>query len=462
MLRHAHAFEDHLRRALPGATVETMACDASGDDVTLWASDGGAAAYWLVRHGDAQGLYPYPTARGFRRVAPCFTGDAAPDALREVAPAALYRDGEQYRLARTGRLRAGAPPSAAEVFRAMPTSAAPAPPPAPPVPAARGDGTSARDVPPSEDASPAEEEDVALRARSAVVVASSNFAFLASYDAELCTLGVEAEEQLLRGYPVTCLTRLRTFGELLTRRVVRDMGADASWAGPDTSQHDRIALLTEHGFMPQRVGACLHSIRTAGNDAVHHNEGDHEEASNQLQRAWQAAQWAFREAGGLVSALSPFSAPEPSDPASEGDAEALMEAPPPDDDGDAALTNEVGAAYVAWCQRGARRMTQARRFERHLRRQWPDARVSPIHQDTPVSRTRFTYDPRHSTARVYWHVEVEATHVLVPRPEAGPLDARVFDGLEAFDPGALQSCRPATLRPDGAAYALRQRGTLAA
>jgi hypothetical protein len=197
---------------------------------------------------------------------------------------------------------------------------------------------------------------------------------------------------------------------------------------------------------------------------VHYNKGDHDEATSQLERAWQAARWAFKEAGGVVSSLAPFSAPEPSDSTSEddseGDTEALTEAPADEGD-DANLIAQVGAAYAAWCQRGARRMTQARRFERHLRGTWPDARVSPIHQDTPVSRTRFTYAPRHSTARVYWHVEVDTTHVLVPRPAPGDVDARVFDGPEAFDPGALQSCRPAPLQPDGAAYALQRQGRLA-
>jgi hypothetical protein len=117
-------------------------------------------------------------------------------------------------------------------------------------------------------------------------MAASNFAFLRDTEPELYGLAVQAERSA-REAPTTCLRELRTFGEMLTERILAHTGGTVA----ARTQHDRLVALRDRGHLPKHVADRLHRIRMGGNKAVHENRGTPSRALRGVEDAWEAARW---------------------------------------------------------------------------------------------------------------------------------------------------------------------------
>jgi type I restriction enzyme R subunit len=120
-------------------------------------------------------------------------------------------------------------------------------------------------------------------------VKSPNFSFLEAHDPQYVRVAASAESHCLDD-PVAALMKLRTLGEMLAEDAAARAGVDDS----DLSQHERLQALQDDGILPEQTADLFHSIRRAGNRAVHDHEGTASEAVGQLKLARQAAVWFHR------------------------------------------------------------------------------------------------------------------------------------------------------------------------
>lgn len=122
---------------------------------------------------------------------------------------------------------------------------------------------------------------------------SQNFAFLATYEPQLDRLGALAE-RYFPDDPVTSLIKLRQFAELLARQAAARTGLDAD---PAAGQADLLRRLRLDDAIPAQVLDLFHQLRTAGNRAVHDDQGDHRTALAGLKFGRQLAIWFHRGFG---------------------------------------------------------------------------------------------------------------------------------------------------------------------
>jgi len=137
---------------------------------------------------------------------------------------------------------------------------------------------------------------------------SANFGFLARYDAALAAIAVRAE-RYFPDDPVTCLMKLRQFGELLAQQLAARRGA---YVGVDEPQADLLARLRREGLAERDVIDLFHDLRRLGNEATHANRGDHAAAMTALKAARQLAVYFHRTFGGDPHFRpGPFQPPRP-------------------------------------------------------------------------------------------------------------------------------------------------------
>jgi tetratricopeptide (TPR) repeat protein len=129
---------------------------------------------------------------------------------------------------------------------------------------------------------------------------SSNFAFLHAYEPQLATLATLAERYSIED-PVTCLMKLRQFGELLAQSIAKKVSLPPILEEP---QLDLLNRLSDTGYLPDEPHRKLQDIRRIGNQAAHNYEGEHSIALKHLKSAWELSIWFCREFGG-----DSFSAP---------------------------------------------------------------------------------------------------------------------------------------------------------
>lgn len=128
------------------------------------------------------------------------------------------------------------------------------------------------------------------------VATSPNFAFLATVEPSLVQLAARAERYVFDD-PVVSLVKTRQFGEVLAQQVAAHTGM---YASPAEQQSDLLRRLRDRRVIEGEVADFFHSIRVAGNKAVHDNYGDQRDALRQLRMAWSLAVWfrrAFKERG---------------------------------------------------------------------------------------------------------------------------------------------------------------------
>jgi type I restriction enzyme R subunit len=143
---------------------------------------------------------------------------------------------------------------------------------------------------------------------------STNFGFLDRYDAALVGVASLAERYFADD-PVTCLMKLRQFGELLAQQVAARAGV---FVAVDEAQSDLLARLRRDTAYPRDVIDLFHDLRRVGNEAVHQHRGDHGTALTALKVARQLAVWFHRTFGDRAFRAGPFEPPRPPpDPAAQ-------------------------------------------------------------------------------------------------------------------------------------------------
>jgi type I restriction enzyme, R subunit len=139
---------------------------------------------------------------------------------------------------------------------------------------------------------------------------SANFSFLTVHDVQLVRLGALAE-RYFKEDPVTCLIKLRQYGETLAQLVAAKSGLFRDTQEPQT---DLLRRLRFDRVIPLEVGDLFHHIRTLGNRATHENEGNHADALTALKMARQLGIW-FHRTFGAGKAFAPGAFVPPPDPA---------------------------------------------------------------------------------------------------------------------------------------------------
>jgi type I restriction enzyme R subunit len=143
---------------------------------------------------------------------------------------------------------------------------------------------------------------------------SANFGFLARFDGALVAVAAQAE-RYFSDDPVTCLMKLRQFGELLAQQVAARAGV---FVAVEEAQSDLLARLRRDTAYPRDVIDLFHDLRRVGNEAVHQHRGDYGTALTALKVARQLAVWFHRTFGDRAFRAGPFAPPRPPpDPAAE-------------------------------------------------------------------------------------------------------------------------------------------------
>ena len=126
------------------------------------------------------------------------------------------------------------------------------------------------------------------------------------------------------------------------------------------------------------------------------------------------------------------------------------------------LRDEVGLAFVAWCQKGGPMMSRFFMFERTLQQQWPDAKVFVRYRHR-VANGEVTFVEVSSQPIEYWAIVVKEQAFMVPQPMSA---SQFRDTTAAFEgtalPSMLATCTPALLKRLGAGsvYGMGERGVL--
>jgi tetratricopeptide (TPR) repeat protein len=123
---------------------------------------------------------------------------------------------------------------------------------------------------------------------------SNNFSFLEVDYPQLANLGALAE-QYYANDPVTCLIKLRQFGELLTQIVLDLLGITYT---SEESQHELLQKLNSYEYFPKEIYQQFQDLRYIGNRAVHDHIGDLPTALKNIKAAWELGVWFRRNLGG--------------------------------------------------------------------------------------------------------------------------------------------------------------------
>lgn len=122
---------------------------------------------------------------------------------------------------------------------------------------------------------------------------SPNFAFLKAHDLQLVRLGSQAE-QYFGNDPVTCLMKLRQFGEFLAQLVAAKAGL---YEEPGESQINLLRRLDSRGAVSGETLDLFHQLRKDGNQASHNLTGEHRTALSNLKYARLLGIWFHRSYG---------------------------------------------------------------------------------------------------------------------------------------------------------------------
>lgn len=118
----------------------------------------------------------------------------------------------------------------------------------------------------------------------------SNFSYLENEFPILFNIGQAAEFNLYQD-PVTCLFKLRQFGEKLSELLFEKHHLEFPY---ENSFHNRLKTLEFEGIIPAQVKDLLHGIKNKGNLAVHQNKGSIEEAKELLLSSFKIAKWFYQ------------------------------------------------------------------------------------------------------------------------------------------------------------------------
>jgi type I restriction enzyme R subunit len=121
-------------------------------------------------------------------------------------------------------------------------------------------------------------------------MSTSNFFFLKSEFPILFNIGQSAEYNLFQD-PVTCIFKLRQFGERVTEYLFEEHHLDFPY---ENTFHNRIKTLELERIILPQVNDLLNSIKHKGNIAVHQNKGSLKEAEELLFSSFKIARWFYQ------------------------------------------------------------------------------------------------------------------------------------------------------------------------
>ena len=107
---------------------------------------------------------------------------------------------------------------------------------------------------------------------------SPNFAFLEDLDTQLMHQAALAEHYCLV-HPSISLTQLRLFGEMLAKNIAARFGV---YTDSDFNQFEILRELKYRDLLDSKLVEMFHSIRKAGNAAVHQGKGSARDALQNL------------------------------------------------------------------------------------------------------------------------------------------------------------------------------------
>ena len=135
---------------------------------------------------------------------------------------------------------------------------------------------------------------------------SPNFAFLKAHDLQLVRLCTQAE-QYFANDPVTCLMKLRQFGELLAQLVAAKAGL---YEEPGENQLKLLQRLDRERAISGEALDLFHHLRKDGNRASHQLTGEHRTALSNLKYARILGIWFHRSYGNHANyKAGPFTPP---------------------------------------------------------------------------------------------------------------------------------------------------------
>jgi len=121
-------------------------------------------------------------------------------------------------------------------------------------------------------------------------MSQSNFSYLEKEFPILFNIGQAAEFNLSQD-PITCLFKLRQFGEKLSELLFEEHHLEFPY---DNSFHNRLKSLEFEKVLPYQIKDLLHSIKNKGNIAVHQNKGTYAEANGILLSTFKIAKWFYQ------------------------------------------------------------------------------------------------------------------------------------------------------------------------
>ncbi len=136
-------------------------------------------------------------------------------------------------------------------------------------------------------------------------IKSPNFQFLAELDQALVHQAAMAEHYCLSD-PTASLAKLRLFGELLAKNIAARIGL---YTEPHHEQSQILKDLKYQDILDQKLADMFHSIRIAGNAAVHEGRGTVRDALQNLRFAYQLAVYFFRVFKNKKYKAGPFQVP---------------------------------------------------------------------------------------------------------------------------------------------------------
>lgn len=152
---------------------------------------------------------------------------------------------------------------------------------------------------------------------------TANFGYLLPYEPVLVVHGAAAEAALFTD-PNTAMFKCRLFGEALIARAFIEFGIPNMPA----KQFTRVKVLSDQGFLTQRVRGRFDAVRKIGNQAVHQGYAAQRDALQLVRACYELGAWFSRTVSGSRDAAPPFVPPQPgatAEPASAEESQALHE-----------------------------------------------------------------------------------------------------------------------------------------
>jgi type I restriction enzyme R subunit len=152
---------------------------------------------------------------------------------------------------------------------------------------------------------------------------TTNFGYLLRYEPVLVVHGAAAEAALFTD-PNTAMFKCRLFGEALTARAFIEFGIP----NMPNQQFQRLNVLSDQGFLTNRVRGWFDAVRRIGNQAVHEGYAAQRDALLLVRACYELGAWFSRTISGSRDAAPPFVPPQPgalAEPATTEDSQALQE-----------------------------------------------------------------------------------------------------------------------------------------